>query len=144
LAELPQNAVQRWPFDQLHRVVVGAALLAGGIDGHDVGVVKLRRPGRLAAEALDGLPRQAQAGAEDFERDMAAQRGLHRLVDDAHAAAAQLADQLELAQPRTGQLSHRRTPFAPEGGTRLILADGGPGRNRLPSETWDTDLTGRE
>ena len=41
---------------------------------------------------------QAQAAAEDLQGHPAVERDLPGLVDDAHAAAAQLADDLEVAQ----------------------------------------------
>ena len=79
-----------------------AVLLAGGVDRHDVGVVQLGRRLGLAAEALHRLGRQSQAGGEHLERHLAVERDLPRLVDDAHAAAAELADDLEIAEPSVG------------------------------------------
>ena len=105
LLGLPEDLVERRPVDQLHGVEVRAVLLAGGVDRHDVGVVQLGRRLGLAAEALHGVGGQAQPAAEDLEGHLAVERDLARLVDDAHAAAADLADDLEVAEP----LPARRT-----------------------------------
>ena len=56
--------------------------------------------GRLGfvAEALQ-LPRVHRGGErQHLERDAAAERNLLRFVDDAHAAAADFADQAEVAE----------------------------------------------
>jgi hypothetical protein len=89
--------IKRETVDQLHRVEVGAVLLAGGVDGDDVGVVQPGRRFRFAAEALNGFFGQPQAGAEDLEGDLAVEGDLPRFVDHAHAAAADLAHDLEIA-----------------------------------------------
>jgi hypothetical protein len=41
---------------------------------------------------------QRQAGAEYLERDLAVERDLPGLLDDAHAAATNLADELKIAK----------------------------------------------
>ena len=75
-----------------------AALVPDRIDGHDVGVVQLGGGLGLVLEALQ-VPRvQGRSERQHLERDDAAQRKLDRLVDDAHAAAADFADDAEIAQ----------------------------------------------
>ena len=76
-----------------------AVLLPGGVNRHDVGVVQLRGRFRLAAEALHRLGGQPQAAREDFQGHRAVERHLPGLVDDAHAAPAELPADLEIAQP---------------------------------------------
>ena len=56
LAQVLDNAVERRAVDQLHRVEMRAVLLAGGVDGDDVGVVQSGRRLRFAAEACTALP----------------------------------------------------------------------------------------
>ena len=55
---------------------------------------------------LDGLRGQPQPWTEHLERDPAAERGLHGLVDDAHAATAHLPYDVELAQSLADQIPH--------------------------------------
>ena len=84
--------------DELHGVVVDAALAADGVDRHDVRVVQLRRRLGLVLEALQLPGVQRRRERQHLEGDAPAQRQLHRLVDDAHAAAADLADDAEIAE----------------------------------------------
>ncbi|MFO0890666.1 MAG: hypothetical protein U0790_16170 [Isosphaeraceae bacterium] len=59
------------------------------------------QPGRgldLAMKSMHGLRSQAPSAAQDLERDLAIERHLPRLVDDAHAAAAEFAEDLEIAE----------------------------------------------
>jgi hypothetical protein len=74
-------------------------LLAHAEDRDDVGVMQ---PGRGAGFPLEpahlGRVRQG-VGGQDLQRDAAAEALLLRLVDDAHAAAAHLAEDAEVAQP---------------------------------------------
>src|SRR5713226_6200919 len=84
--------------NELHGVEVDAAFAAGGEDGDDVGVVQLRGGVSFVLEALQ-LPGIERAGeGEDFQGDPPAERDLLGLVDDAHAAPADLADDAEIAQ----------------------------------------------
>src|SRR5713226_4210016 len=87
---LKQDAIESLPLDELHRVIVYAVLLPGAEDGNDVGVMKLRRHAYLTAEALQVGGVHPGMGGQDLERDVTAQRLLHGLVNDTHAAAADL------------------------------------------------------
>ena len=60
----------------------------------------------LAAEALARALEVEQFGPHDLERDAAAQRLLFGFVDHAHAAAAEPAQQAELAEP-VGEVARR-------------------------------------
>jgi hypothetical protein len=62
----------------------------------------------LAAEALHRLAGQPQPAAEHLQRHLAVERQLPGLVDDAHAAAAQLTHDLEVAQPFAKEIRHGR------------------------------------
>ncbi len=101
LAGLPgigQDIRQAAPLDKLHRVVMDAALAADGEDRHDVGMVQPRDGLGLAMEPLHGLLVRDGAEPEDLQGHPTAERGLLGLVDDAHAAAADLADDAEIAE----------------------------------------------
>jgi hypothetical protein len=60
------------------------------------------QPGRgfgLTLEAADALGVEGRLGRQDLEGDVPAERFVDGLVDDAHAAAADLAEQAVLAEP---------------------------------------------
>ena len=83
---------ERLAFHILHRIVVHAAVAAHIVDGHDVLMLETGRRLRLVLEALQ-LPLVERGGErQDFERHPPVQGDLFRLVDDAHAAAADLAE----------------------------------------------------
>ncbi len=78
----------------LHRQVVGVAALVRFVDADDVGV---RQPGRglgFTAEAVDDVVARQPFVADHLERDDTVRRNLARPVDDAHAAVAQLFEDL--------------------------------------------------
>ncbi|MCG3180811.1 MAG: hypothetical protein BIFFINMI_03174 [Phycisphaerae bacterium] len=106
------DPVQPRALDVLHDVEVKPLLLADAVDLHDVGVVQPRRDAGLALEALElALVGQRQRG-QHLERDAAAERLLLGFVDDAHAAAADLADDAEVAQLLELRRSERGPPVA--------------------------------
>ena len=75
---------------------------------------------RFVLEALELLRVQRRGEGQHLQGHPPAQRELHRLVDDAHAAAADLADDAEVAQ-RPLRLDCRR------------------GRGRLPPACLDSN-----
>jgi len=99
VAAVAEHGVEAAPLDELHGVEGHAVVGADAEDGHDVGVVQPRRRLRLALEALQQVRPRRRLGRQHLEGDVAAERFLHRLVDDAHAAAADLAQQQVLAEP---------------------------------------------
>ena len=60
------------------------------VDRADVGVVQRGGRARLALEALERLRVAAELLGQELQRDAAAELRVLRLVDDAHAAAAEL------------------------------------------------------
>ncbi|MEZ4300478.1 MAG: hypothetical protein R3B70_36370 [Polyangiaceae bacterium] len=79
--------------DVLHHeveIAVGGAAEVAGLG--DVGVAEVGGGDGLALEAGDDLLARALAGGEELEGDLLAQGLVHRLVDGAHAALAELAD----------------------------------------------------
>jgi hypothetical protein len=74
------------------------------MDHHDPGMGEAPGDARFREETLlEGgalLRRDGEREMDDLERDRAAQRGIERLVDDPHHAAADLAADLVAADPR--------------------------------------------
>jgi hypothetical protein len=101
--QLLEHAVEPLALDELHDVVGRLALLADAEDGHDVGVVELGRGPRLALEPAAGLGVLEHLPGEHLQGHMPAQRDLLGLVDDAHAAAAHLADDAVVAELLQGR-----------------------------------------
>ena len=92
-----QHALERGTVDVLHRDEVVSVGLAERVDLDDVRMSEPGRGGRLATEALDRL-RVAPADAEEhLQRHAAIERDLVGFVDDAHPAASDLADDLEIS-----------------------------------------------
>ena len=112
-----QDLVEAQPLDELHDVVAQAVVFADAEDRHDVGVVQLRRRLRLALEATLRPGVLPELLGQDLEGDVPAERDLLRLVDDAHAAVADLADDAVVAQA----LERRQRTI----GRRLLHAPGG-------------------
>ncbi len=97
LLQLAADGAQGGPLDQLHRVEPLVGLDARGEDLDQVRVLDPAQGVDLAVEPGLGL---RVAGLEQaLQRHLPAERRLPGAVDDPHAAAAQLAQELELAQP---------------------------------------------
>jgi hypothetical protein len=88
--------------DVLHGVIVDAALGADGEDGDNVRVMELGGGEGFVAEALKLARVEDRSERKDLERDAAAQRDLLGFVDDAHTAAADLAQDAEVAELGAG------------------------------------------
>ena len=100
VAQFPEQAGQRLAADELHGKVVDPVFLADGKDGHDVRVIDLRRGLGFVLEARDLLLVDGCRKGEHFDSHAASQRDLHSLIDDSHAAAADLLHQAEVAELR--------------------------------------------
>ena len=74
------------------------AVLADPKDRHDISVVQPRRRARLPLEPLPLLPVGEHLLGQDLQRHVPAQRDLFGLVDDPHAAAADLPQDAVIAQ----------------------------------------------
>ncbi|MCO5165313.1 MAG: hypothetical protein M9894_02960 [Planctomycetes bacterium] len=97
-AVAPEPALERLARNEVHDQVGRPALLADAVDADDVRVLEARGGARLDGEALQLL--RVRAGAEgDLDRDLAAEPPVEGAVDDAHAAARELALELEVSQP---------------------------------------------
>jgi hypothetical protein len=96
--------------DELHGVVVNAALAADRVDRHDVLVVQARRRPCLVMKALQ-MPRvHRRRERQHLQGHPPAQRELFRFIDNAHAAAADFVEDAEVAQRRRHGpiVGHRR------------------------------------
>ena len=102
LADLAEDVGERLAGDELHRVEVDAAFGADSEDGNDVRVMQMGRRLGLVAETLEMLGVEGGGERQHLQGDAPAERELDRLVDDPHAAAADLADDLEVAQRLAG------------------------------------------
>ncbi len=103
--DLVDDGIEPEPRDELHGVVVEAVLLADAEDGDDVGVVQLGGCACLALEPFYLRRIGDRVSGEHFERDTPAEGLLLGFVDHAHAAAAGLAEDPEVAQ--RAPTSHR-------------------------------------
>ena len=95
---------------------MNSLMLAHTEDRHDVGVVQQGRDPRLALEPKQLDRRRQSIARQDLECDAATEALLHGLVNDPHAAPANLADDPVVAQPlkhgpivsRTARIQGRR------------------------------------
>jgi len=92
------DPVQSLALDVLHDVVVEAVALADAVDLDDVGVVQPACQPGLALEACQVPPLQQGLRRQDLQRHAPPEGLLLGLEDHAHAAAPDLADDLEVAQ----------------------------------------------
>ena len=127
LLQLGQHRVQALALDELHHIIMRSLMLADAEDRHDVGVVQPRGRAGLALEAADLLGVGERPGGQHLERHAAAERLLLGLVHDAHAAAAHLAQQAELAQPAGGRTDDRAGPA----GERRVRSEVSPPRSSI-------------
>ena len=88
--------------DELHRVVVDPLVLADRVDLDHVGVNHVGSGFRLADEPLDVFLVLGQALGKHLQDDSAVQGLLQGIVDDPHAALAELAENLVFAQLNGG------------------------------------------
>ena len=95
--ELLDPMAERRPVDQPHRVVMDAALAADRVHRDDARMAELRRRLGLHAEPGDLAGVDGGGQRQDLQRHATAQRPLDRLVHHPHPAAAELADDLEIA-----------------------------------------------
>ena len=98
------------PLDQLHAVIMLPFVDADFVDGHDVGVIEASRGLRLGVESIHVGRRSQAVGEDHFEGDQAVQAQLPRLVDDAHAAAGDLLQQLVITDVADGGPQRRGRP----------------------------------
>ena len=72
------------------------------VDRGDVRMIQRREQARLALEAREPLGIGGERRRQDLDRDVAAEPGVARAVDLAHAARAERCHHLVDAEPRTG------------------------------------------
>ena len=102
-------ARQRLAVDELHRQELLALVLADVEHARDVAVLDPARQLHLAAKPLERVV--GQPGAQHLERDALVELGVERLVDAAHAAAAEPAHDAIATGDELGVLADgRRSP----------------------------------
>ena len=79
---------QRLPFDELHRDEAPFEDVADLVDGDDVRMIQRGDGARFLFEAADRVAVAGQPVAEELDRHLAAEPGVVREIDLAHAAAA--------------------------------------------------------
>ena len=94
LTQLLDDAGQGLALDELHGVMMHAAVAADGVDRDDVVVAQQCRGLGLDLKSLELLGVGHSGEGQYLQRHAAVEGQLHGLVDDAHAAAADLAEQL--------------------------------------------------
>ena len=125
-AQFLQDGVQAHAGDELHDVVVMAVVPPHAEDRDDVGVVQPRRRPRLPLEPQHLLGVGEGRIGEDLQGHASAERLLLGLVDDAHAAAADLAEDAVVAQPlqpRRGVNGHAAGGVVGAVGAEVLHAD---------------------
>ena len=108
--ELPQiHAVHKF-----HEQIIKTARLSEVVNGDDVGMVQGGQRLRLARETFGELRFPHALRCEEFQRHQAVQRLLPRLVNHAHAAAAQaFKDFLRPGLRRRHRLGHQAARAQP-------------------------------
>ena len=92
------HLVERLAIDKLHDVIVQPAFLADTEHRDDAGVMQSRNCLRLASKPADRPFRSQERGRENLEGDSTAQRLLDSLIDDAHAAVPDFANDAKITQ----------------------------------------------
>src|SRR5262249_11264208 len=135
LERLARGPAERFALDEVGDEVIAAVLRAiDRVHRDDGRMLHAREEPRLAPEALE-LVRRGAVAVDHLEREPARGLGTTDLVDDAHAAAPELADDLVGADPHAGE-STRRPPAAPQRGrARSITATRAACMSSRP-ETW--------
>ena len=78
---------QSLAFEELEGEIRLPLMLPDGVDRHDVRVVELRGGSRLEQKSFGGIIGLERARLDDFERDLATERGVPSQIDLCHAAA---------------------------------------------------------
>jgi hypothetical protein len=105
--QLVDDRVQPLALDELHGIVADLAILADLEDRHDIRVVELGRRAGLAAEAGQGLGVLGHLAGQDLQSHVTPQRDLLGLVDDAHAALADFAEDAKITKLLQGRRRRR-------------------------------------
>ena len=108
-ASASEHVAKALAADELHRDERRALGFAHFVDRGDVRMLQRRRGLGLLHEAAAALGVGDELRKQHLERDFAVERRVDRSVDDAHAAAAELADERVVGQRAAGhEASHMR------------------------------------
>lgn len=104
--------------DEFHDEVIEAAGVAEVMDHDDIRMIEAGEDAGFAHEALREVRISAEFFGEKLEGDFAAEMELARFIDEAHAAAADEFENLELREDGFQLVDRRRFTQAREGKTR--------------------------
>ena len=90
---------KRDAFHQFEHEGPHAIRVLHAVDGGDVGMVERRQQACLALEARQAVRISRERGRDNLDRHVAAERGIARAIDLAHAARPKEAD--DLVRPQT-------------------------------------------
>jgi hypothetical protein len=99
-----QHAVEGFAAHELHDVVDETLLAPNPMDVGDVGVAKGGGQEHLGAEALVLPVAPALARVHELDGDLAVQRALQGAIHDAHAAATELIEEVQVVEGVGGEL----------------------------------------
>ena len=97
-SDLLEHPGERLSVDELHGVEVDAPFAADRINRHDVRMVQRAAAWASLRKRCKSLASNMAAKRQNFQRDAPAQGKLHGLVNDSHAAPADLAYDLKIAE----------------------------------------------
>jgi hypothetical protein len=118
---------QALALDEFHAEVMLVLVPADLVEGHDVGMVETGGDLGLGLEALDVGGGSELAGQDHLEGDETVEAHLPRLVDNAHAAAGDLLQQLvvaEITDAGAGRPCHRPDRLRQPGEAILVDQEG--------------------
>ena len=98
--------LERLTLHEFHCDVGATILLADVVDGADVWMIESRGGPGFAAEAAKRIPIRRHFGGQEFDGRKASQTNVLGLVHDAHAAAAERAQQTIRTDPLAGGLRY--------------------------------------
>jgi len=98
LPQLLDKSGQGLSLDELHGVEVDAAFAADEINRHDVLMLEMSGRVGLVLKALKLLGVQGSGKGQNFQGHASAERDLLGLVNHAHAAATDFAENAEVAE----------------------------------------------
>ena len=107
--------LERSPGHVLHHDEVDVMCAIDVVDRDDVGMVQCRRGLGFVHEAPVTVAVGVNGGPEHFDGHRTIEPRVAGLVDDAHAALADLGGDFVWTEPRTGSERHSRWPFYASG-----------------------------
>ena len=102
-----QDFCKRQPRHELHDEKISSVGVLGAEERGDRGVIERGQRLRLALEPRDALGIRSELLQDDFDRDVAVEATVARLIDDAHASRTESFEDLVRAEMRRRSVFHR-------------------------------------